>query len=43
MRGLALECRMEATYGLNQKEHQQLVALLKKIKTNLCDKTKACK
>ena len=40
MRALAIECRLEAADGLSQEEHQQLVTLLKKIKTNLCDRTK---
>ena len=41
MRELAMECRAEATHGLSAKDHASLLALLKVIKSNLCDKSKA--
>ncbi|MFH0783765.1 MAG: MarR family transcriptional regulator [Pseudomonadota bacterium] len=34
---LALQTRAQALTGMSEDEHQQLFALLKKMKTNLCD------
>ena len=41
IRGLAVECRAEASLGITEQEHEQLLYLLKKMKSNLCDKNKA--
>jgi len=41
MRELAMETRHEALAGLEAQEHKALVAILKKVKNNLCEKNKA--
>lgn len=40
MRTLALQTRNDALSGVEQKDHEMILRILKQIKTNLCDKTK---